>query len=317
MTGSPTFVCVACSGTACTPRFTGCRDLYLGHPLVVDYVRCSACELVQQHPVPANLGALYADYPIHAGKSRLHEWLRRVVLKGVYFDPRSLPAGSRLLDFGCGDGWFLGSMSKTGVPCEGFEFQPDHARRLSTHLGMPVFGEMDRLQRERAGGYQAITMHYVLEHVANPLSTLLALAPLLAPGGVLYVVVPNVESWEGRVFARRWHGLDPPRHVCFPTPSVMRTLAGDAGLLLETTRRVAFAPTSAASIVSLVAGRYRHALFLAALPAGVILSRMAPSGSLSYLLRKPATGSSAVQPRSANALRDDLMNSHSRDADIR
>jgi len=298
MTGISTFACVACGGTESAPRFSGCRDLYLGHPLVVDYVRCSACGLVQQHPVPADLGALYVDYPIHADKPGLHEWFRRVVLKGVYFDPSNLPVGSRLLDFGCGDGWFLGSMKKAGVVCEGYEFQPDHAQRLSAHLGLPVFGETDRLARERTGAYQAITMHYVLEHVASPRSTLATLERLLAPDGLLYIVVPNVDSWEGRVFARRWHGLDPPRHVSFPTPSVMQSLANDAGLLLETSRHVAFAPTSAASIVSVVAGRYRHALFLAAMPAGVILSRMAPSGSLSYVLRKPGPTSHAVQLQS-------------------
>ena len=138
-------------------------------------------------------------------------------------------------------------------------------------------------------------MHYVLEHVASPLSTLATLESLLAPDGLLYIVVPNVDSWEGRLFARRWHGLDPPRHVSFPTPSVMQALAKDAGLLLEKSRCVAFAPTSAASIVSVVAGRYRHALFLAAMPAGVILSRMAPCGSLSYVLRKPGPTSHAAQ----------------------
>jgi len=297
MTGRA-FRCVACGGTAFSPRFTGCRDLYLGHPLVVDYARCSACSLVQQHPVPTDLGALYADYPIHAGKSGLHEWFRRVVLKGVYFDPRNLPAGSRLLDFGCGDGWFLDSIKKAGVGCEGYEFQPDHARRLSAQLGLPVFSETDHLARERAGAYQAITLHYVLEHVANPRATLASLAPLLAPGGLLYILVPNVESWEGRLFARRWHGLDPPRHISFPTPSVMQTLAADAGLLLETTRCVAFPSTSAASLVSVVAGRYRHALYLAALPAGLILSRLAPSGSLSYVLRK-AGPTSFAQPTSS------------------
>jgi hypothetical protein len=57
--------------------------------------------------------------------------------------------------------------------------------------------------------------------------------------------------------------------------------------MLETTRFVAFPNTSAASLVSALAGRYRHALFLLALPAGLVLSRLAPSGSLSYVLRKP------------------------------
>jgi 2-polyprenyl-3-methyl-5-hydroxy-6-metoxy-1,4-benzoquinol methylase len=300
MTGTAAFACVACDSTKSVPRFTGCRDLYLGHPMVVDYVRCTTCGLVQQHPVPADLGALYVDYPIHVAKPGLHEWFRRIVLKGVYFAPGSLPVGSRLLDFGCGDGWFLGSMkNRTGLICEGYEFQPGHAQRLSAHLNLLVFSETDRLARERTGGYQAITLHYVLEHVASPLSTLATLERLLAPGGLLYIVVPNVDSWEGRLFARRWHGLDPPRHVSFPTPSVMQALANDAGLLLEARRYVAFAPTSAASIVSVVAGRYRHALFLAAMPAGVILSRLAPSGSLSYVLRKPGPEPHAVRPPSA------------------
>ena len=134
-----------------------------------------ACGLVQQHPVPADLGALYSDYPIHAGKSGLHEWFRRVVLKDVYFDPRGLPAGSRLLDFGCGDGWFLDATKKAGVTCEGYEFQPDHAGRLSAHLGVRVFGDFDRLVQERQGAYDAITLHNVLEHVADPGSTIQAL----------------------------------------------------------------------------------------------------------------------------------------------
>lgn len=285
------FKCVACGGAAAAPRLTGCRDLYLGHGLVVDYVRCSSCGLVQQHPVPADLGALYSDYPIHAGKSGLHEWFRRVVLKDVYFDPRVLPAGSRLLDFGCGDGWFLDAMKKAGVACEGYEFQPDHAVRLSAHLGVRVFGDFDRLVQDRQGAYDAITLHNVLEHVAHPGSTIEALEGLLAPGGLLYVVVPNVESWEGRLFARRWHGLDPPRHISFPTPSVMRSFANSAGLQLEDIRCVAFPNTSAASLVSAVVGRYRHALFLIALPAGMLMSRVAPSGSMSYVLRKPASRS--------------------------
>ena len=255
--------------------------------MIVDYARCSACGLVQQHPVPSDLSALYSGYPIHEGKSGLHDWFRRTVLRSVYFDQRCLAPGSRLLDFGCGDGWFLDSMKKAGVQCEGYEFQPDHAERLQTCLGVPVFGDIDRLTRERTGSYQVITLHNVLEHVADPRSTVTALARLLAPGGLLFVVVPNVDSWEGRLFARRWHGLDPPRHVSFPGPAVMRALATGVGLQLESVRSVAFPNTSAASLVSVVAGRYRHPLFLLALPIGLFLSRIAPSGTLSYLIRKP------------------------------
>lgn len=279
------FRCIVCHESAFAPELDHCRDLYLGHPAVVDYVRCSACGLVQQFPLPRDVGELYADYPIHAAKSAAHQWFRRILLKGAYFNHRTLTPGSRLLDFGCGDGWFLASAHDAGLLREGYEFQPDHAARLSAHLGVPVSGSMTQLSN-RNEAFDAITLHFVLEHLADPSATIASLAALLAPDGVMFIVVPNFESWESRLFRRKWHGLDPPRHISFPGPQVIRKIASANGLAVERIRPVAFPSTSAASLVSVVAGRYRHPLFLLAIPAGIALSFAAPSGSLSFLLRR-------------------------------
>ena len=163
----PQFQCLVCDGLELVPYLSSCRDLYLGHPKIVDYVACGRCGLVQQHPVPENLGSLYSAYPVHQPKSGLHEWFRRTLLKDVYFNWTVLPPGARLLDFGCGDGWYLEAVRKAGINCEGYEFQADHARQLESLLGVPVFSDVDRLIAERSAAFQAITLHNVLEHVAD------------------------------------------------------------------------------------------------------------------------------------------------------
>lgn len=281
------FKCMVCGSAESVARLSACRDLYLGNPMVVDYVRCVGCGLVQQHPLPADPGALYSGYPVHEKKSGLHDWFRRSILKGVYFSPEGLATGSRLLDFGCGDGWYLDSVKDSGLQCEGYEFQRNHAARLQSTLGLPIFSDLDSLVAQRCSSYQAITLHNVLEHVVDPRSTITALARLLAPGGVIFVSVPNADSWEAKLFGRRWHGLDPPRHISFPSPSIMSAVATSAGLQLDSVKKVPFPYTSAASLVAALTGRYNHALFLLSLPLGLVLSQLAPSGTLAFLMRRP------------------------------
>lgn len=292
----PKFQCLVCDGQELVPYLSSCRDLYLGHPKIVDYVACGRCGLVQQHPVPENLGSLYSEYPVHQPKSELHEWFRRTLLKDVYFNWTALPPGARLLDFGCGDGWYLEAVRKAGINCEGYEFQADHAQQLESLLGVPVFSDVDRLIAERSAAFQAITLHNVLEHVADPRATIVKLSRLLAPDGRIFLSLPNIDSWESRLFARRWHGLDPPRHVCFPTAKTMDSIAAEAGLALESVKGAAFPNTSAASIIAVLMGRYRHAPFLLALPLGIALSRIAPTGTMTFVL-----GKASAAPRSESA----------------
>jgi hypothetical protein len=52
----------------------------------------------------------------------------------------------------------------------------------------------------------------VLEHVDDPATTLAALRGWMAPGGVMLVGTPNLDSWQARVAGPRWFHLDLPRH---------------------------------------------------------------------------------------------------------
>jgi SAM-dependent methyltransferase len=82
---------------------------------------------------------------------------------------------------------------------------------------------------ERAS-FDAITCFDVLEHLYDPRLVMARISEWLKPGGIFYVLVPNVNSAEARVFASYWHGLELPRHLFHYSPESLKFLAESSGL---------------------------------------------------------------------------------------
>jgi SAM-dependent methyltransferase len=78
--------------------------------------------------------------------------------------------------------------------------------------------------------FDAITCFDVLEHVYEPRQVMARVGEWLKPGGIFYVLVPNVDSAEARVFGSYWHGLELPRHLFHYSPASLKFLAQSAGL---------------------------------------------------------------------------------------
>lgn len=286
-TGSP-FACLVCGGGDARLELEGCKDYYLGKPFVVSYVRCARCGLLQQHPLPRDVAAFYDDYPIHAPKSPLYKRLRDALLGSVYFDASRLPPGAAILDYGCGDGSFLGGLGGARNPRLGYEPGAAHAARLTAQLGVPVYSDAEALLHEQRGMLDAVTLHFVLEHLTDLHGAFARIAALLKPGGELYIVVPDASSFEARLFGRRWHGLDPPRHISFPDRAAIDRLAAEHGLARVADHAVPFPNGIAGSIPAVVLGRFQLGLFALAMPMAVVISRAAPSGAHAFWLEKPA-----------------------------
>jgi hypothetical protein len=82
----------------------------------------------------------------------------------------------------------------------------------------------------------------VLEHVYEPQQVMAKVGDWLKPGGIFYVLVPNIDSAEARVFGTYWHGLELPRHLSHFSPTSLGNLARSVGLQevsLETRRNPA------------------------------------------------------------------------------
>ena len=207
-------------------------------------VRCPSCELVYLDPRPsmADLGQIYPDdYHafafdeeqfgiVHKVRSRLEA--RRLLRAG-----RGLPSDARVLDVGCGDGFHLDLLRKHGPPgwtVRGIDTDTravDAARRhgLDVEEGLVEDADIE------PGSIDLALCIQTIEHVADPVALLRAIARLLKPGGRLYLITDNTGSpdfWITK--GRHWGGYHFPRHWnLFNKPS-MRKLADASGLEVAT-----------------------------------------------------------------------------------
>ncbi len=141
----------------------------------------------------------------------------------------------RLLDVGCGRGDYLALMREAGWHTAGVE--PSAAavavareRGLAVvHGTLPDAGYPD-------ASFDVVTFADVLEHVPDPLETLVEAARVLKLGGQVLIFAPNVKSWECRLFGPHWFSLDAPRHLSHFAPATLAALLARAGLEVESVR---------------------------------------------------------------------------------
>lgn len=283
------FACLACDSTDWSPWYESCRDYYRGLGQVVNYVRCGTCSLVQQCPVPENVAALYNAYPVHVRRSWLQQRARRWMQREVYHRPDASASARVLFDYGCGDGVYLREVGYRFLHAAGYEPAVEHAAAISVSSGFRVYSDMHSADQDLHGVVDIVTAHYVMEHVVDLRGTMAFLAGLLKPGGTLHIAVPNIRSWEARLFGRLWHGLDAPRHISFPDADTFRRLAATHGMRLASARHATFPNTLAGSISNVVAGRHHAAVFMAMILPSWMITAVFPSGTDVFVLQKPRT----------------------------
>ena len=199
--------------------------------------RCVKCGLVYLSRRPS-VESLPQCYPTHY---HVHDPIRRSpipqFLCGLRLRARyrhlMMTAGRKcgaLLDVGCGDGGFLRLLDKKMPPesiLTGIDLRvPATGETAGSRLNL-IEGEFEKV--EFPVKYDIVVMFHVLEHLANPLTSLKKISEHLKPGGLLFGEVPNWDSLWRRLFPRHWQGLQIPRHQTLFDPLSLRKVLGLAG----------------------------------------------------------------------------------------
>ena len=152
--------------------------------------RCSKCGFAIFHPPLAGSSDFYACITSNGSYYNEDKWEFRQAVKAV----RRYRC-RRVLDIGCGSGYFLDLLSNQlpQVETVGFEFNPEMAN-VARSKGHNVFDGASAdivLDAENAESFDAVCIFQLLEHVVDAVDLLELAHRLLKPAGMLIVAVPD------------------------------------------------------------------------------------------------------------------------------
>jgi len=200
-----------------------------------DIVKCAECSFVFTQDVPPEekAGSYYKseNYISHSDTrrgfiNRLYHTARKYMLRRKWKLVSHLTAGRKLLDIGCGTGYFPAFMQKKGYEVTGVEVS-DAAREYGIQkFGLRIVPPEQFLEDPREGEYDVVTLWHVLEHIYEPGAYLDGIFRLLKNDGVLVMALPNHHALDARIYKRYWAGYDVPRHLWHFSPRILGHLAG-------------------------------------------------------------------------------------------
>ena len=162
----------------------------------------------------------------------------------------------RLLDIGCGLGYFLDSLrqDKKTVTWEtaGVEISPVAVQFAHEQLNLKQVkkGQVQTADYEPQS-FDWLTLWDVIEHIPDPRPLLKSSLELLKPGGFLFVATPNVNIQLPKAIIKQWlflrdgHQMEAKDHLHNYSPASLRRLLLDSGF--TEVRFIQLPPISAVS----------------------------------------------------------------------
>jgi SAM-dependent methyltransferase len=182
-------------------------------------VKCADCSFVfsQKIPTEQELLSFYDgygrnDYLSPVTIKRYHELLDK-------FEPYKKTG--KILDVGCGIGYFLNEAKNRGWKVYGTEYT-DHAIEICESKGIEMKQGKLNITDFNLEEFDVITSFEVLEHINNPMEEIGNFIQLLRTGGLVYLTTPNFNSVLRFKLKEKYDVITYPEHLSYYTPKTLR-----------------------------------------------------------------------------------------------
>jgi SAM-dependent methyltransferase len=214
--------CVICGGSAGRPVFR--KAGYEG--------RLCSCGAVYLSPPPDAVDPTVDVHP--------DSFYALPAAMKVRWLARSHPQG-RLLEVGCGEGFFLAAAKAQGYEVAAIEPHPERARRVAERLSIEVECAMIENFQLPSLGYDVVYHCDLLSHFPDPDKALRRMKTLLRPNGVLFFEV----GLHGEIAPYWYRSLSDnsfPQHRWLYSEEALRRLLHRCGLRIVRLKRFGLAP---------------------------------------------------------------------------
>lgn len=227
------------------PVCTGVDHQFLFRRLGLDIWRCNDCHHGFQNPrITFNKATeIYSDDKTAADiyTEPIQKAIDRIKYSyGLELIDHLIGQGRRkLLDVGCGAGVFLEvAYSKGWAECIGIDVNSRYQSEYKKQTGVQfINSSFEKLDKSILGNsYDCISMWNVLEHLYNPSAMVQELKSMLRKDGLLFIMVPNINSLATRIIRDKsatfnWKHVS---HFCAQSLKQLMTQNGLEQIHLET-----------------------------------------------------------------------------------
>ncbi len=204
--------CLICQNKTLT-QLRGYEDAFL--------TSCDKCGFVFSEKIPteSELIAYYNGY----GRN---DFLSDITIKRYNELLNSLEKyrkTNRILDVGCGIGYFLEVAQKRGWEVYGTEYT-DEAIKICKGKGISMAQGQLNPETYEEGFFDVVTSFEVIEHINNPLEEIKNIEYLVRPGGAFYFTTPNFNSLLRYKLKIDYNVICYPEHLSYYTPKTIHRL---------------------------------------------------------------------------------------------
>lgn len=139
---------------------------------------------------------------------------------------------NRLLDVGCGNGFFLQLAQARGWEVYGTEFTADIVEECAKKGFIMKKGTLPELGFEEHF-FDLIVSIEVIEHLIDPVATAKEMFYILRPGGGCYITTPNFNSLLRYRLGAKYDVIRFPLHLIYFTPRTLNQMFAQLGFRKE------------------------------------------------------------------------------------
>lgn len=184
--------------------------------------RCSGCRTAYVDPVPSDefLTDYYSNYHLSSEEggsyddveSRMQADFPAKIQLVKQYAGKNAP---RLMDVGCGKGYFVRAAKDAGIDAEGCDLSDSGVKHAVEKLGVKAYaGHIGALKHQVGlGSYDVATFWATIEHLPDPIGLMRDVCDILKPGGLFLLDTGIGDDWLDRLVPGNVQWYDPPQHL--------------------------------------------------------------------------------------------------------